>query len=226
MATKAMTRRVLTATLAWGIVSALSLLPALAQEIAVVDSTGVDTHHITLRVRVDEGILILTGKLNRYMIDGKPSETLPGSLILRITLEDSKGARLDRREVTIGSNQLGLALEQPIGRTIAGLAKIRVERVTGAELHQRWAAEERKRAQTREAAIRAKGWPHAVEERVLRGDVWVGMTTEQARHSRGEPSRITETITAAGRDELWTYSDPSLALHFRNGTATMIQRTR
>jgi hypothetical protein len=221
-----MTRILVTAVFLAGLNWALLAQPVLAQEIEVVDLTGIDTHHITLRARVDQGKLVLTGKLNRRTLAGDASETLPGALILKITLEDAQGVRIDSREITIPSHQLGLALDQPIGEMLPRLARLRVERVTPAEIQRRLAASDAKRARDREAAIRARDWPRAVQDRVVRGDVWVGMTTDQARMSRGEPFRITETITANGRDELWIYTDQSLSLHFRNGTLAVIQRTR
>jgi len=202
------------------VIAACTLLVAVASaaEIEVIDLTGIDTGYIDLRVQVDDkhSLLVLTGKLNSRTVTG---ERIVGNVILKITLEDANGNRLDSRQITVSAGNLDEALSKKIGNTLPGLSRVRVEsqKVTQADI-------DRSRRKAREAAIRATGWSKEIKARVIRGEAWIGMTREQARLSLGEPSNVIETITSAGRRELWSYNN--LYLYFDNGVATMIQQSR
>ncbi len=88
---------------------------------------------------------------------------------------------------------------------------------------------ERRRARAeaeaaRATAIRAKKWPTNIENAVIARKIMIGMTDEQVRMAWGEPTRVTETITASGTSEEWSYGSGQHLL-FANHVLTVIQRT-
>mgnify|MGYP000203413184 CR=1 FL=1 len=62
----------------------------------------------------------------------------------------------------------------------------------------------------REAALFAT-FPPEVQENVRQGRVAVGYTPEMVRLALGAPSRVYERETAAGRAEIWAYTDVRFA---------------
>jgi hypothetical protein len=50
-------------------------------------------------------------------------------------------------------------------------------------------------------------WPPAVQDKVVRGQIDVGFTTDQVRVALGEPDRIWSRTTADGTSEVWSYRD-------------------
>lgn len=68
--------------------------------------------------------------------------------------------------------------------------------------------------------LRAK-WGKKVWNAVEKGTVFIGMTSEQARRSWGEPSDINRTINASGTSEQWVYD--GAYLYFQDGILTTIQ---
>lgn len=65
-------------------------------------------------------------------------------------------------------------------------------------------------------------WPEEVWAVIEKGEVFVGMTAEQARMSLGEPKEINRTITGNILSEQWVYRTGSY-LYFKNGMLTGIQ---
>lgn len=70
--------------------------------------------------------------------------------------------------------------------------------------------------------IKSKKWPKRTVKAVLEGKVFVGMNSEQALESWGEPDDINRTITARGTSEQWVFGSGSY-LYFDNGILTTIQ---
>lgn len=64
-------------------------------------------------------------------------------------------------------------------------------------------------------------WSNAMCNVVAEKKIRVGMTTEQARASWGEPERINETVTANNRREQWIYGRQYI--YFNNGILTSYQ---
>jgi hypothetical protein len=62
-------------------------------------------------------------------------------------------------------------------------------------------------------------------KRILEKKVWLGMTTDMARESLGEPNDINRTISSSGVNEQWVYgSIPSqIYLYFENGMLITVQ---
>jgi hypothetical protein len=50
-------------------------------------------------------------------------------------------------------------------------------------------------------------WPPAVQDRVVRGEIDVGFTTDQVRVALGEPDRVWTRTTADGTSQVWSYRD-------------------
>ncbi|MHC4983783.1 MAG: hypothetical protein ACYTF6_11550, partial [Planctomycetota bacterium] len=65
-------------------------------------------------------------------------------------------------------------------------------------------------------------WNEKTWSAIKGGRVFVGMRSEQARLSWGEPEKINRTTTAQGTREQWVY-DRDQCLYFENGVLTAIQ---
>lgn len=64
-------------------------------------------------------------------------------------------------------------------------------------------------------------------ERILAGEIWIGMPETYARASRGGPNRINRTTTKRGITEQWVYgTTPSTFLYFDDGVLTTFQEPR
>lgn len=50
-------------------------------------------------------------------------------------------------------------------------------------------------------------WPPAVQDKVVRGQIDVGFTTDQVRVALGEPDRVWSRTTADGTSEVWSYRE-------------------
>jgi hypothetical protein len=50
-------------------------------------------------------------------------------------------------------------------------------------------------------------WPAPVQDKVVRGQIDVGFTTDQVRVALGEPDRIWTRTTGDGTSEVWSYRD-------------------
>jgi hypothetical protein len=85
------------------------------------------------------------------------------------------------------------------------------------------AATKRKEAETaRATSIRAKKWPAAIEQAVLKRQVQIGM--EQARMAWGRPEKINRRVGSWGTHEQWVYG--STYLYFENGILRSFQDSR
>ena len=64
-----------------------------------------------------------------------------------------------------------------------------------------------------------------IAERLMNGQIWIGMTRAMAIAARGEPEDINKTTTAGGVSEQFVYGDMSNRkyLYFDNGILTTIQ---
>lgn len=72
----------------------------------------------------------------------------------------------------------------------------------------------------RQARIRAT-YGEDIGDRILRRRIWLGMTTDMALESRGQPVDTNRTVTAHGVHEQWVYRD--LYLYFDDGVLTSWQ---
>jgi len=50
-------------------------------------------------------------------------------------------------------------------------------------------------------------WPAAVQDRIVRGEIDIGFTTDQVRVALGEPDRVFTRTTADGSSQIWSYRD-------------------
>lgn len=101
-----------------------------------------------------------------------------------------------------------------------------------AKLQEKW-KEEKHTAVEKEATIRAeneaikkqkmiKEYGIINADKIMSGKIWIGMTSEMAIDSWGEPKDINRTVTNYGTNEQWVYSDKNL-LYFKNGKLTAWQ---
>ena len=74
-------------------------------------------------------------------------------------------------------------------------------------------------------AVEAKKLPKDMEEAMIARKAWVGMPADLLRMSWGEPARVTETLSASGRSELWTYGSGQQVI-LVNGRVTSITQSR
>jgi|GEM_PF-1485342 len=56
---------------------------------------------------------------------------------------------------------------------------------------------------------------------IMKGRIWLGMTTDMCRESKGEPDHINRTTGSYGTHEQWVY--PYLYLYFENGVLKTVQ---
>lgn len=59
--------------------------------------------------------------------------------------------------------------------------------------------------------------------RILKQEIWIGMTLEQAIESLGDPKKINETVTSKGTEYQLVYSDRYL--YFEKGVLKSYQRS-
>ena len=71
----------------------------------------------------------------------------------------------------------------------------------------------------------SKKYGSIIARRIVRREIWIGMTDEMARISIGIPKDINRTQYAWGVDEQWVYGASSRTryLYFENGILTVIQ---
>ena len=77
----------------------------------------------------------------------------------------------------------------------------------------------------RQAWIRKQRWPEHVKEAALKKQAVLGMNTQEAKASLGDPKRVVvmkNTSLLLGAQEQWTY-EAGLVLTFTNGIITRIQ---
>jgi hypothetical protein len=67
-----------------------------------------------------------------------------------------------------------------------------------------------------------KKWGEDIGRKISRGQIWIGMTSEMARSSRGRPKDINRTVYSFGTREQWVYPN-SVYLYFDNGILTSWQ---
>lgn len=76
-------------------------------------------------------------------------------------------------------------------------------------------------ARERAQRLRRKYVNQVIAQNIIDRQIWVGMTEAMARDSRGEPSRVNRSGTAAGISEQWIYGNHYL--YFDNGILTSWQ---
>ncbi len=62
-----------------------------------------------------------------------------------------------------------------------------------------------------------------IADRIMNRKIWLGMTTEMARLSIGNPSDINRSVYSFGVHEQWVYSSLDLYLYFEDGKLTSWQ---
>ena len=217
--------------------------------VEVIDRTGLDTDQFPFRVGIEGSFIVLGGKMRSRTAAG---EQIVGDFKLSVVLRDGAGRELRRVNVPVRHGELGLWYTQPIARPVGHpgaqwVPEIDLSAVVSVVIStqslktaeslaresrredEKRESEERQQREKREgeclSSIRRQGWPQEVQERVSKREIWIGMSDEQARLSIGSPQRIHESITAAGRREVWAYPGP-LRLYFDGGRVVEIQRTR
>jgi hypothetical protein len=68
--------------------------------------------------------------------------------------------------------------------------------------------------------VKTAGWPRAIAFDILRGKVKIGFSEAQVKTAVGDPVSHTESETAAGIKQLWTY--PSRTIIFTNGKVSEV----
>jgi hypothetical protein len=63
-----------------------------------------------------------------------------------------------------------------------------------------------------------------IVKRIIRGEIWIGMTDEMAVYSIGRPKSINSSVYSTGTHEQWVYYNKYL--YFENGRLTSYQYTR
>lgn len=66
------------------------------------------------------------------------------------------------------------------------------------------------------------GWSAEIRQKIREGKIWLGMTSDMALASWGEPSDVNRTVTAIGVTEQWVYSLGNY-LYFTDGILTSWQ---
>lgn len=90
-----------------------------------------------------------------------------------------------------------------------------------AKLKQDQAAADKKRRANIQTKF-AKYGQQTVED-IYRGKIWIGMTSEMAKYSLGEPNSINESVGRWGRNEQWVYDN--LYLYFDNSKLSSYQKS-
>lgn len=81
--------------------------------------------------------------------------------------------------------------------------------------------QERATLENRRRRELAAKWGTVVGPRIGRHEVWIGMTSDMARASIGDPREINRTVTAHGIHEQWVYT--GRLLYFEDGVLTAWQ---
>ena len=68
-----------------------------------------------------------------------------------------------------------------------------------------------------------KKYGSSTAEKILYGMIWLGMTEEMARLSKGSPTKINRTVGSWGVHEQWVYDFEDMYLYFENGILTSWQ---
>ncbi len=68
-----------------------------------------------------------------------------------------------------------------------------------------------------------KKYGFATADKILYGMIWLGMTDEMARLSKGSPTKINRTVGSWGVHEQWVYDNQDTYLYFENGILTSWQ---
>jgi hypothetical protein len=66
-----------------------------------------------------------------------------------------------------------------------------------------------------------KKYGKSIYERVMKGELWIGMTAEMAIDGIGKPQSVNTTVTQFGKSEQWVYEDRYL--YFEKGNLTAWQ---
>lgn len=85
-------------------------------------------------------------------------------------------------------------------------------------------AEQTRQQSERQAARRQSvknKYGEALAQRILNGEVWIGMTSSMCRDAIGSPSHVNRTRTATCNHEQWVYG--TKYIYFENGICTAIQ---
>lgn len=56
-----------------------------------------------------------------------------------------------------------------------------------------------------------------VAEKILKQEIWLGMTAEQLSDSAGTPGAVEETVTKRTKKEVWKYDDFGMRVTLENG---------
>lgn len=68
-----------------------------------------------------------------------------------------------------------------------------------------------------------KQYNAAIAEKILNGEIWLGMTSEMAKESRGNPQKNNRSVGSWGVHEQWVYEYAGINLYFENGKLTSWQ---
>lgn len=88
-------------------------------------------------------------------------------------------------------------------------------------LQERLAKERKIESENKRKKLTAK-YGSATANRLINGEIWIGMTMNQAVESLGNPNNINETVTARGKDHQFVYDN--LYLYFKDGVLTTYQK--
>lgn len=63
----------------------------------------------------------------------------------------------------------------------------------------------------------------AIADKIIDGEIWIGMTDDMAKASIGYPDDINRTVTRYGTHEQWVYNKKDMNLYFDDGVLTSWQ---
>ena len=82
--------------------------------------------------------------------------------------------------------------------------------------------EQERREQARRDKL-VKTYGKIVADKILAGEIWIGMSDSLAKESLGSPTEINRRVSAYGVSEQWVYRTLDMYLYFENGTLTSWQ---
>jgi hypothetical protein len=117
---------------------------------------------------------------------------------------------------------------------LAGLLKLnqshleeaRAQRSRQEQAARKAAAAKRAAEEAERAAELRRHFGEDVAARLLRGEIWIGMSAEMAIESVGRPETVNRTVTAGGVSEQWVYERLDAYLYFESGVLTGWQERR
>jgi hypothetical protein len=152
-------------------------------------------------------VLVVQVSKDRYKIsfDARPGWTMKINVL---RLEEYKALLTAQRQARLKAEQTRIQAEQ---------ARLKAEQ-------EQKKAKEKAQAEAlakRRVELTTRYQSQAIVDKIIAKQIWLGMTAQMARDSRGVPSSINKTVNASGVHEQWVYYNTYL--YFDNGVLTSWQ---